>query len=317
MGDDDGRPAPHHLAQPQTNTCLRRRVDRGGCIVENEDSRIDQERARDRDPLPLASGERDAALPDDRVVPLREVVHDEVVSLGCTRCGLDRLVGSVGKPERDVVPHRCREEERILGDHSDLATQRAPLQVADVDPVHDHPPGRCVVEPRDERGQGGLAGARTPDERDRSSWQDLEIHLLEHEAARLVREIDALEAHMTPPGRERLRVGPVGDLLRLVQDLEDSLTGCGGPLSLPDPHPEHSQRHDQHREQEVEREEVPDRECPVHDHPPGDEQDGGLRDEREEREERHVERALPIRGEGSLEDGVGSLGEPLASALFL
>ena len=51
---------------------LGRRVDRGGRVVEDQDPRVDDERARDRDPLALAARERDPALADHRVVAVRQ-----------------------------------------------------------------------------------------------------------------------------------------------------------------------------------------------------------------------------------------------------
>ena len=56
---------------------------------------------------------------------------------------------------------------------------------------------------------------------------------------------------------------------------------------------------------------------PGDDHPPRGEQHERLRDERQERQERHVERALPVRGERLLEDGVGGLVEALRAPLLL
>ena len=104
------------------------------------------------------------------------------------------------------------------------------------------------------------------------------------------------------PGAQRARVRTVGDLLGLVEDLEDPLAGCDGPLRLTDPHSEHPQRHGEHREQEVEREERAERERPGDHHPPRREQHERLRDERHEREQRHVESALPVGRKSLLED---------------
>ena len=52
-------------------------------------------------------------------------------------------------------------------------------------------------------------------------------------------------------------------------------------------------------------------------HAAGDEQHERLRDERQERQQRDVEGALPVRRERLREDGVGRGGEPLRAALLL
>ena len=51
---------------------LGRGVDRGGRVVEDQHARVGEQRARDRDPLALAAGQRQAALADARVVALRQ-----------------------------------------------------------------------------------------------------------------------------------------------------------------------------------------------------------------------------------------------------
>ena len=108
--------------RPGADAGLRRRVDRGGGVVEDQDARVDREGARDRDSLPLAARERDAALADHRVVALGQAL-DELVRLREPRDALDLGVGQLRQAERDVVPHRGGEEERILRDDADLAAQ--------------------------------------------------------------------------------------------------------------------------------------------------------------------------------------------------
>ena len=111
--DDERRPAQHRAAQADADQRLGRGVDGCGGVVEDEDPRVDRERPRNREPLPLAAGERDPALADHRLVALRQPL-DELVRLRGARDRLDRLLRQVAGAERDVLPHRRREEERIL-----------------------------------------------------------------------------------------------------------------------------------------------------------------------------------------------------------
>src|SRR5437588_2115938 len=76
VGDDQRRAAAHRLAQPEPDPRLCGRVDRRRGVVEDEDARVDGQRARDRKPLALAPRERDPALTDHRVVPLRQALHE-------------------------------------------------------------------------------------------------------------------------------------------------------------------------------------------------------------------------------------------------
>ena len=57
---------PQRLLHPR----LGRRVERAGRLVEDQDRRILQQRAGDRQALALAAGKRGAALADQRVVAL-------------------------------------------------------------------------------------------------------------------------------------------------------------------------------------------------------------------------------------------------------
>ena len=145
----------------------------------------------------------------------------------------------------------------------------------------------------------------------------MEIHVVEDETRWVVSERDVLEDDLSRSGRQWLRLGRVGDLLRLVEDLEDPLACCDRALGLADPHAEHSQGHDEHREEEVEREERTERERPGDHHAAGDEQHQCLRHEREKRQQRHVDRALPVGGERLPEDAVGGRAEAARPRLLL
>ena len=149
------------------------------------------------------------------------------------------------------------------------------------------------------------------DERHDAPGRDVEIDVGEHRPVRQVLERDVLEADLTRAGRQVDRAGPVGDLLGLVHDLEDALARRGRPLELADPHAERAERRHEHREVEVERDEGAGAERAVRDHARPGEQDGRLRDERHERDERHVERALPVRLERPPEHGLGAEAELL------
>src|SRR3989442_723456 len=81
---------------------------------------------------------------------------------------------------------------------------------------------------------------------------------------------------------------------RLVQHLEDALARGGGTLSLPDPHAERAQGAHEHSEIEVEGDEIAGRERSATHHPRTGEQDGRLGEQRDKRDQRDVERPLPV-----------------------
>ena len=110
------------------------RVERRGRLVEHEDRRVAQDRARDRDPLLLAAREAVAALADDGLVALGQR-RDQAVDLRGARGLLDLLVGRVGLREAEVLAHGRVEEVRLLRDDADRGGERRERQLAQVDAV--------------------------------------------------------------------------------------------------------------------------------------------------------------------------------------
>ena len=72
-------------------------VERAGGLVEDEDGRVLEQRARDREALALAAGERGAALADDGVVAVGQAA-DEVVRVGGSGGRLDLARVAPGRP---------------------------------------------------------------------------------------------------------------------------------------------------------------------------------------------------------------------------
>jgi len=316
VSDDQRRPAFHRLAQAEPDPTFRGRVHRSGCVVEDQDARVDGDRPGDREPLPLAAGQRDPALADHRVEALRQA-FDELVRLGKPGHVLDFFVAQARGAEGDVLADRGREEERVLGDRADLTPERAELHVPHIGAVDRDASGSDVVEARHERGQRRLARARVSDQRDRLTGRYVEVDALEHGASRHVLEPDPFEADVAAPGRELAGAGPIGHLLGLVDHLEDALTRGGRPLRLPDPHPQRAKRHDQQPEVEVEGDEAADRQFAGGDHSRADEQHCRLSDERHPRDQRDIEGTLPVRLDRLVEDRLGPGLELLALARLL
>ena len=143
-------------------------VDVRGRLVEDQDPRVGEQRARDRDQLPLAGREARAALADDVVEPALEPGRDPV-DADRVRGGGDLLVGRLGAPEADVVRDRAAEQERVLEDDPELAPDRPQLHVAEIDAVDAHRALERVVEARDQLRGRRLAAAGLADERDAAS----------------------------------------------------------------------------------------------------------------------------------------------------
>ena len=113
------------------------RVEAGGGLVQDQDARIGEDRARDRDALALAARQLHAALADDRVVPFSkrfgELVHARDAA------GLQHLLlGRVGPREGDVLADRAVEQERLLQHHAELRAVGVEAHGREVDAVDEH-----------------------------------------------------------------------------------------------------------------------------------------------------------------------------------
>ena len=113
MGDRDHRAAARQLVERLLHGALGLGVEGARRLVEDQDRRVSQDRARDRDPLLLAARESVAPLADHRLVALGETL-DQVVDLGGPRRVLDLGVGGVGLREAEVVRDRGVEQVGLL-----------------------------------------------------------------------------------------------------------------------------------------------------------------------------------------------------------
>ena len=88
-------------------------VERAGRFVEQQDRRVAQDRAGDRDALALAARERDAAFAQEGVVALRQLV-DEFGGLRGFRRGADFGFARVGTAVAHVLERAVAEDHRVL-----------------------------------------------------------------------------------------------------------------------------------------------------------------------------------------------------------
>ena len=120
MGDDQRGPAHHQAVERRLDERLALRVHRRQRLVQHEDGRVAQERARDRDALALAAGQPDRALAHARGVALRQAA-DELVRVGRPRGRLQLGLRGVGLAEAEVLLDGAVEEVGVLAHHRDVA----------------------------------------------------------------------------------------------------------------------------------------------------------------------------------------------------
>ena len=199
-------------------------VDARRGLVENQDARIEGQRARERQQLLLPDRQRRAALGDRARVAVRQPL-DERLGVHRARRAAHALVVDRRVAEADVVGDRAREQVHVLQHQAEQPAHVGEIELADVDAVDRDPAARHVVEPQQQVDQRRLARAGGADDADALAGADLEADVLEHQVVVVVGEPDVVEARCGPaPGAGR-RAGARRrlDRHRLVEQLEDPL----------------------------------------------------------------------------------------------
>src|SRR5215470_3512308 len=131
MRDDDDSTPLGDAGEVCLEDRLALRVERRGCLIKNEDPRLAQQCAGDRNPLLLPTREVRATFLQKRVVALRKVLDELVSARGCGY-GDDLFERGVGFGRTDVFANRAAKEETLLQHDADLAAEVRQVDLADV-----------------------------------------------------------------------------------------------------------------------------------------------------------------------------------------
>ena len=171
---------------------LLRWVDRAGGIVEHEHPRVGEDRAGERDTLPLAAAEREATLAEEGVVAEGQA-QDEVVGTGKPRGSFHIRVRCIGSRERDVRRDRVVEQKCVFEHDRDCVSQVGQREVADVDAVDGDGALVHVVEAHQQASERGLSATGGADHGDRRARRNVQIEVAKHLVVRVVPEADVAE----------------------------------------------------------------------------------------------------------------------------
>ena len=242
----DLRPPRAELLERGLHGGLGRRVERARRLVEEDDRRVLEEAARDRDALLLAAAQPQPALADDGLPLLLEALHhlEHLQSEGRRECalggaGAPRRACSLSAPPhlrarrrglelgatrarpavRDVVLDRRVEEHGVLGHDADRAAERRLRHQLGVLAVDEHAPRVRLVEAEEQPADRRLAGAARPDDRRRRPRRHHEREPAQPLRRRArVRELDVGKLEPRAVRRvgeaERRRARRVGDVGR-------------------------------------------------------------------------------------------------------
>src|SRR5215470_2375050 len=230
--DDDRRATGHQIVERLLHHHLAFGVERAGRLVEDQNWRVLQNRARDRDALALAARKYRAALADHRIVAFRQLAY-ELVGERRARGPSDLFIAAVGavRPVGDVGPHGVVKEARLLSDDRDGAAQADDSEVAHVVAVDQHRALDYVVKSRNQIYQRALTRAAQAHDGDRFARADFERDVFERRQIETlaVVEADVTEFYLPREAFQIHRARLVAHLDLFVHDLEDA-RGRGQPL---------------------------------------------------------------------------------------
>ena len=199
----------------------------GGRLVEEEHRGVPEQRPRHRDPLPLAAAEAAAPLAHPGVVAVRKQ-PDETVGVGPPGGRLDLRATGLGPAEPDVLRDRRVHERRLLRHQRDRLTHRPDGEVAEVLAVDADGSVGGLDVPREQPGDGGLAGPTRADQADHLAGLDAERRAVQRVPRRAgVADPDAGQLDGTTDVDEIASARRVLGQ-RLVEQLDHPLDAGGG-----------------------------------------------------------------------------------------
>ena len=198
-------------------------VERGGGLVEQQERRVLQQRAGDREALFLAAGETDAALAGDGVESFRHLA-DEVRGVGGFEGGPEFVVGGVVFREQEVFAQGGVEEEAFLGDVADVVAQPFLGERSERMAVEQDAALVGFVEAGEQVEHGGFPGAGGADQGDGLAGLRDQRDAADGGRVGVVGKGDVLEPDVAGEGGGAHAFGEVG-LVGQVEDVEDALRG--------------------------------------------------------------------------------------------
>ena len=219
VGDDENRTSFGDLRHVLLDDPLAFIVERARGLVEDQDPRLAQQCASNRDALALAAGQAAATFADDRVVALRQF-QDEVMSAGERGRGDHALDRHAGLGQRDIVADRAVEQNVFLQHDAQLAAQPRAVHHGEIDAVDEHPSALGDVEALDELGERALSRAGGADNANNLAGRNVETDVVQHlRPIDAIAKRDVLEHDVAADRRQRGAAGTEGRLGRRIEDV--------------------------------------------------------------------------------------------------
>ena len=244
VGDDQGRPRLHDALQCKLDQSLILRIERARCFVEQQDRRILEQRARNREPLALAPGQLHATLAEAGLVTGRQAL-DKLRGLGRLCCCLDVHIAGVAGAVTNVLSHRVGEQRDLLRHQRDPLPNGGDVGALQRHAVEQHLTGVGIVEPQGEVEQRRLAGPRWTDHGDRLARRNVKRNPIKRGHIRPRGIAEPHVAEFQPPTRRYRQghwIGRRDDLRLHSQQLGKPFGGTGRAAHLSEHFREFGQR---------------------------------------------------------------------------
>src|ERR1035437_10209059 len=192
----DGIAAGGDVAYGLADLLFGERVERGSGFIEDQQLRLAQQCAGDRQALLLAARDLDATLADHRVQTLAGAPQQPLHG-GLLQHFEALLVRGIGPHEAQVFADRAREQLRVLGDEADALTQAVDSDFVLGDAVIVDVPSLRAIQAHQQFHQLGLPRPGRSHEGDGLAAIDLKRNFAQRRhRGRLVLERDVLEAQL-------------------------------------------------------------------------------------------------------------------------
>ncbi len=188
-------------------------IDAARRLIHDENLRVGQHRASERDELLLPGRKLVAPFADSGRVAFCEL-FDERVRVGHSRGGFHLGVGRIQPAVADVLADRSAEQMRLLQHHPEAAVQPAERSLAIVDSVDEDQTGGRFIKAADERHNRTLPAAGRAYQRNRFAGLHGQVEIVQHRLTfficeRHVAELDRINVMIVSVDRHSVRGGVI------------------------------------------------------------------------------------------------------------
>src|SRR5215210_6292649 len=160
MRHDQAGSTRHQLRDGTLDLTLSLGIHRAGCLIQDQNGRIQRQRSREAKQLPLTHTQTAPALSQAVSVAVRQPLDEAVGSYPAS--SLTGCVRGNGGIEGKVVLDVSHEKKQILLHEADEGAEVGGCQLPDVHSIDQNAPALRIVEPKQQVDDGGLAGTGMP-----------------------------------------------------------------------------------------------------------------------------------------------------------